>query len=100
MSFNVPEKVKAKIGRPKGVPKSLEEKREYRREKARIYYSNPVNKQRQKEKMQARRNDPIQRAIINKNKRDGKKQKKKLNIVYLHKRLKLIWMTRGLIKMG
>ena len=98
---NVTEKVKVKkIERPKKVKKTLEEKRKYHRERARIYYSDPVNKEKQRLKMLARRADPIERAKINKNKREGKKQKKKLNIVYLHKRLKLIWMVRGLIKMG
>lgn len=96
---NVTKKVKVKKIRQKKVPKTLDEKRKDSRERARIYYSDPVNKEKQRLKMLARRADPIERAKINKNKREGKPQKKKLNIVYLHKRLKLIWMVRGLIKM-
>ena len=87
------EKIKKKMGRPKGLKRSPSEQRTYLRERSRIYYSNPDNKNKQRIKM---------RIYMVKNKNKNKKtkyprltkiQKEKLTLL-----LKKIWISRGLFQ--
>lgn len=81
--------VKRKRGRP-SLNRTKKEFKEYLKLRSREYYSDPVNKEKQRIKMNEYRNQ--NKDIINA-KRKAKRARDRFE-----KQLKLIWLSRGLLK--
>ena len=82
-------KTKKKLGRPITVNRTPKEKKEYMRERSRLYYSDPKNKAAQVIRANNRVN--LNRALI------YEKNNKRRRLITFEKRLKKIWISRGLI---
>lgn len=88
MSQSIEKGIK-KIGRP-SLGRTKKELKEYLKQRSRVYYASPEVKEKQRLKMAEYRSK--NRDLINKRKRSKRSRDK------LHRNLKRIWITRGLIQ--